>query len=135
MSKKFIYIGLVFSSFLISCKKDVVTPPHLNNNDTIQEILYSTDPDYVLSNKNAQELIEHFENEQVALETKLSKATKKEAEALYVDYYKRLTTIVDSLNIAEANTLLGYHKYGSSDKPDSIRRKETTYDKVNLYFR
>src|SRR5690554_1778766 len=91
MSKKFIYIGLVFSSFLISCKKDVVTPPHLNNNDTIQEILYSTDPDYVLSNKNAQELIEHFENEQVALETKLSKATKKEAEALYVDYYKRLT--------------------------------------------
>src|SRR5690606_40052283 len=109
--------------------------PNTTNNDTIKVILYSLNPDYVLSNKNAQELIEHFEKEQKDLEKKLKKATKKEAEALYVDYYKRLTTIVDSLNMAENNTLLSYHKFINENKPDSILRKESTYEKVNLYFR
>lgn len=135
MSKKFIYMGLMVSSIFISCKKEGNNTPNTTNNDTIKEILYSSDPDYVLSNKNAQELIEHFEKEQNDLEKKLKKATKKEAEALYVDYYKRLTTIVDSLNMAENNTLLSYHKFINENKPDSILRKESTYEKVNLYFR
>lgn len=134
MSKNFIYIGLLVASVFVSCNKEKTLVPNDSNNDTITEILYSSDPDYVLSNKNAQELVEHLENEQKDLKRKLKKANKKEAEALFIDYYKRLTVIVDSINMAEINTLKTYHKLGT-EKHDTILRKENTYDKVGLYFR
>lgn len=134
MSKNFIYIGLFVSSVFVSCNKENTVISNDSNTDTITEILYSTDPDYVLSNKNAQELVEHLESEQKDLKQKLKKANKKEAEALFIDYYKRLTVIVDSINMAETNTLSTYHKLGQ-EKHDTILRKEITYDKVNLYFR
>lgn len=134
MSKNFIYIGLLVASVFVSCNKEKTSVPNDSNSDTITEILYSSDPDYVLSNKNAQELVEHLESEQKDLKRKLKKANKKEAEALFIDYYKRLTVIVDSINIAETNTLKTYHKLGN-EKHDTILRKENTYDKVGLYFR
>lgn len=134
MSKNFIYIGLFVSTIFISCNKENTKEANTSNTDTITEILYSTDPDYVLSNKNAQELVEHLESEQKDLKQKLKKANRKEAEALFIDYYKRLTVIVDSINMAETNTLSTYHKLGK-EKHDTILRKELTYDKVNLYFR
>jgi len=134
MSKNFIYIGLLVASVFVSCNKEKTSVPNDSNSDTITEILYSSDPDYVLSNKNAQELVEHLENEQKDLKRKLKKANKKEAEALFIDYYKRLTVIVDSINMAEINTLKTYHKLGN-EKHDTILRKENTYDKVGLYFR
>lgn len=134
MSKNFIYIGLLVASVFISCNKEKTSVSNDSNLDTITEILYSSDPDYVLSNKNAQELVEHLENEQKDLKRKLRKANKKEAEALFIDYYKRLTVIVDSINMAETNTLKTYHKLGNQ-KHDTILRKENTYDKVGLYFR
>lgn len=134
MSKNFIYIGLLVASFFVSCNKEKTSVPNDSNSDTITEILYSSDPDYVLSNKNAQELVEHLESEQKDLKRKLKKANKKEAEALFIDYYKRLTVIVDSINMAETNTLKTYHKLGA-EKHDTILRKENTYDKVGLYFR
>lgn len=134
MSKNFIYIGLLVAAVFVSCNKEKTSVPNDSNNDTITEILYSSDPDYVLSNKNAQELVEHLENEQKDLKRKLKKANKKEAEALFIDYYKRLTVIVDSINMAEINTLKTYHKLGT-EKHDTILRKENTYDKVGLYFR
>lgn len=134
MSKNFIYIGLLVASVFVSCNKEKTSVPNDSNNDTITEILYSSDPDYVLSNKNAQELVEHLESEQKDLKRKLKKANKKEAEALFIDYYKRLTVIVDSINMAETNTLKTYHKLGN-EKHDTILRKENTYDKVGLYFR
>jgi hypothetical protein len=136
MSKNFIYIGLLVASVFVSCNKEKTSVSNDSNSDTITEILYSSDPDYVLSNKNAQELIEHLESEQKDLKQKLKKANKKEAEALFVDYYKRLTVIVDSINMAETNTLSAYYKLRKDkDKHDTILRKENTYDKVNLYFR
>src|SRR5690606_35302035 len=136
MSKNFLYMGLFISTVFISCSKEKTVPLNDTNTDTITEILYSSDPDYVLSNKNAQELIEHLESEQKDLKQKLKKANKKEAEALFIDYYKRLTVIVDSINMAEKNTLSAYHKLGKGkDKHDTILRKENTYDKVGLYFR
>ena len=134
MSKNFIYIGLLAASVFVSCNKEKTSVSNDSNLDTITEILYSSDPDYVLSNKNAQELVEHLENEQKDLKRKLRKANKKEAEALFIDYYKRLTVIVDSINMAETNTLKTYHKLGNQ-KHDTILRKENTYDKVGLYFR
>ncbi len=134
MSKKLIYTGLLAAALFVSCNKEKTTVTSDSNSDTITEILYSSDPDYVLSNKNAQELVEHLENEQKNLKNKLKRANKKEAEALFIDYYKRLTVIVDSINMAETNTLKTYHKLGS-DKHDTILRKENTYDKVGLYFR
>lgn len=134
MSKNFIYIGLLVASVFVSCNKEKTSVPNDSNSDTITEILYSSDPDYVLSNKNAQELVEHLESEQKDLKLKLKKANKKEAEALFIDYYKRLTVIVDSINMAETNTLKTYHKLGN-EKHDTILRKENTYDKVGLYFR
>lgn len=134
MSKNFIYIGLLVASVFVSCNKEKTSVSNDSNLDTITEILYSSDPDYVLSNKNAQELVEHLENEQKDLKRKLRKANKKEAEALFIDYYKRLTVIVDSINMAETNTLKTYHKLGN-EKHDTILRKENTYDKVGLYFR
>ncbi|MEG1022236.1 MAG: hypothetical protein RSE50_12030 [Myroides sp.] len=134
MSKNFIYIGLLVASVFVSCNKEKTSVPNDSNSDTITEILYSSDPDYVLSNKNAQELVEHLESEQKDLKRKLKKANKKEAEALFIDYYKRLTVIVDSINMAETNTLKTYHKLGT-EKHDTILRKENTYDKVGLYFR
>ena len=134
MSKNFIYIGLLVASVFVSCNKEKTSVSNDSNLDTITEILYSSDPDYVLSNKNAQELVEHLENEQKDLKRKLRKANKKEAEALFIDYYKRLTVIVDSINMAETNTLKNYHKLGN-EKHDTILRKENTYDKVGLYFR
>ena len=134
MSKNFIYIGLLVASVFVSCNKEKTSVPNDSNSDTITEILYSSDPDYVLSNKNAQELVEHLESEQKDLKRKLKKANKKEAEALFIDYYKRLTVIVDSINMAETNTLKTYHKL-SNEKHDTILRKENTYDKVGLYFR
>lgn len=134
MSKNFIYIGLLVASVFVSCNKEKTSVPNDSNSDTITEILYSNDPDYVLSNKNAQELVEHLESEQKDLKRKLKKANKKEAEALFIDYYKRLTVIVDSINMAETNTLKTYHKLGN-EKHDTILRKENTYDKVGLYFR
>lgn len=134
MSKNFIYIGLLVASVFVSCNKEKTSVSNDSNLDTITEILYSSDPDYVLSNKNAQELVEHLENEQKDLKRKLRKANKKEAEALFIDYYKRLTVIVDSINMAETNTLKTYHKLGNQ-KHDTILRKENTYDKVGLYFR
>lgn len=134
MSKNFIYIGLFVSSVFISCTKENPKVPNTSNTDTITEILYTTDPDYILSNKNAQELVEHLESEQNNLKQKLKKASKKEAEALFIDYYKRLTIIVDSISVAETNTLKAYHALGT-EKHDTILRKEITYDKVNLYFR
>lgn len=134
MSKNFIYIGLLVASVFVSCNKEKTSVSNDSNLDTITEILYSSDPDYVLSNKNAQELVEHLENEQKDLKCKLRKANKKEAEALFIDYYKRLTVIVDSINMAETNTLKTYHKLGNQ-KHDTILRKENTYDKVGLYFR
>ncbi|SFN28543.1 hypothetical protein SAMN05421741_103105 [Paenimyroides ummariense] len=134
MSKNFIYIGLLVASVFVSCNKEKTSVPNDSNLDTITEILYSSDPDYVLSNKNAQELVEHLESEQKDLKRKLKKANKKEAEALFIDYYKRLTVIVDSINMAETNTLKTYHKLGN-EKHDTILRKENTYDKVGLYFR
>lgn len=134
MSKNFIYIGLLVTSVFVSCNKEKTSVSNDSNLDTITEILYSSDPDYVLSNKNAQELVEHLENEQKDLKRKLRKANKKEAEALFIDYYKRLTVIVDSINMAETNTLKTYHKLGNQ-KHDTILRKENTYDKVGLYFR
>jgi len=134
MSKNFIYIGLLVASVFVSCNKEKTSIPNDSNSDTITEILYSSDPDYVLSNKNAQELVEHLESEQKDLKRKLKKANKKEAEALFIDYYKRLTVIVDSINMAETNTLKTYHKLGN-EKHDTILRKENTYDKVGLYFR
>jgi len=134
MSKNFIYIGLLVASVFVSCNKEKTSVPNDSNSDTITEILYSSDPDYVLSNKNAQELVEHLESEQKDLKRKLKKANKKEAEALFIDYYKRLTVIVDSINMAETNTLKTYHKLGN-EKHDTILRKENTYDKVGLYFR
>lgn len=134
MSKNFIYIGLLVASVFVSCKKEKTSVLNDSNSDTITEILYSSDPDYVLSNKNAQELVEHLESEQKDLKRKLKKANKKEAEALFIDYYKRLTVIVDSINMAETNTLKTYHKLGN-EKHDTILRKENTYDKVGLYFR
>ncbi|HLW41826.1 MAG TPA: hypothetical protein VKY82_05610 [Flavobacterium sp.] len=134
MNKKFIYSSLIVCSVFISCekKKDLLNTNV--NKDTITEIIYTNDPDYVLSNKNAQELIEHLENEQNALKEKLQKATRKEAEALYLDYYKKLSVIVDSINTAEINTLKLYHEF-KDHKPDSVLQKEEIYDKVNLYFR
>src|SRR5690606_936748 len=134
MSKNFIYIGLLVASVFVSCNKEKTSVSNDSNSDTITEILYSSDPDYVLSNKNAQELVEHLESEQKDLKRKLKKANKKEAEALFIDYYKRLTVIVDSINMAETNTLKTYHKLGN-EKHDTILRKENTYDKVGLYFR
>lgn len=134
MSKNFIYIGLLVASVFVSCNKEKTSVSNDSNLDTITEILYSSDPDYVLSNKNAQELVVHLENEQKDLKRKLRKANKKEAEALFIDYYKRLTVIVDSINMAETNTLKTYHKLGN-EKHDTILRKENTYDKVGLYFR
>ena len=134
MGKNFIYIGLLVSSVFISCQKEKGLSPADSNQDTITEVLYSNDPDYILANKNAQELVVHLENEQKELKRKLKKANKKEAESLYVDYYKRLTTIVDSINNAEINTLSTYYKLNGV-KHDTILRKEMTYDKVGLYFR
>lgn len=134
MSKKIIYIGLVVSWAFISCNNERKIISNDANTDTITEVLYSTDPDYILSNKNAQELIEHLESEQKDLKQKLKKANKKEAEALFIDYYKRITIIVDSISIAESNTLKLYHEL-SKLKHDTILRKENTYDKVGLYFR
>lgn len=134
MSKNLVYISLIFSSVFISCQKEKGSLNIDSEKDTITEVIYSNDPDYVLSNKNAQELVEHLESEQNTLKQKLKKANKKEAEALYLDYYKRLGTIVDSINTAEVNTLKSYHEF-KENKPDSILRKENTYNKVNLYFR
>lgn len=134
MTKNYIYIGLFISSVFISCRKENSVLPNNETNDTITEIQYTNNPDYVLSNKNAQELIVHLENEQNDLKRKLKKASQKKAEALYIDYYKRLTTIVDSLNLAEINTLNTYHEMGAS-KHDTILRKENTYNKLGLYFR
>lgn len=134
MSKNFIYITMVMSLSFFSCKKDNSTTTEDFLTDTITEIHYSNDPDYILANKNAQELLVHLENEQTDLKRKLKKANKKEAEALFIDYYKRITVIVDSLNTAENNTLNTYHKL-KSDKHDTILRKETTYNKAGLYFR
>ncbi len=134
MTKNYIYIGLFLTSVLVSCRKENSVLPNSEATDTITEIQYTSDPDYVLSNKNAQELIVHLEDEQNDLKRKLKKANKKEAEALYVDYYKRFTTIVDSLNLAEINTLNTYHQMGTA-KHDTILRKQNTYDKLGLYFR
>lgn len=134
MTKNFVYISFLCSSIFLSCQKEKNSLNIDSENDTITEVIYSNDPDYVLSNKNAQELVEHLESEQKSLKDKLKKANKKEAEALYLDYYKRLSTIVDSINTAEVNTLKTYHDF-QENKPDSILRKENTYGKVNLYFR
>ena len=134
MSKKFIYITMVMSISFFSCKKENSILPEDFQTDTITEIHYSNDPDYILSNKNAQELLVHLENEQTQLKRKLKKANKKEAEALFIEYYKRLTVIVDSLNTAEINTLKSYHTLKDNNH-DTILRKETTYNKAGLYFR
>src|SRR5690554_7034993 len=113
MNKKFIYSSLIVCSVFISCekKKDLLNTNV--NKDTITEIIYTNDPDYVISNINAQELIEQLESEQNALKEKLQKATRKEAEALYLDYYKKLSVIVDSINTAEINTLKLYFFFSS----------------------
>lgn len=133
MSKNCIYLSLFLSLAFAACKNEKTTPTK-QTNDTITEIHYSTDPDYALANKNAQELVIHLENEQKDLKQKLKKANKKEAEALFIDYYKKLTVIVDSISMAETNTLANYHKLGKI-KHDTILRKELVYDKLGLYFR
>ena len=134
MSKYFIYISFLTASVFVSCQKEKKVQNAVAKSDTITETIYTNDPDYVLTNKSAQELVEHLESEQNELKRKLKQAGRKEAEALYLDYYKRLGVIVDSLNNAEANTLIAYDTL-KQNKPDSIVRKENTYDKVGLYFR
>lgn len=134
MNKKFVFLGLLISVFVTSCNKDKNLLNTDQNKDTITEVTYTIDPDYVLSNKNAQELIEHLESEQNILQEKLKTANRKEAEALYLDYYKKLTVIVDSINNAEISTLKRYHQF-QEHKPDSVIQKEEIYAKVNLYFR
>ncbi|WCM42614.1 hypothetical protein MG290_02770 [Flavobacterium sp. CBA20B-1] len=133
MSKNCIYISLLSLLTFASCEKEKMTPVNTSN-DTITEVHYASDPDYALANKNAQELVVHFENEQKNLQKKLKKANKKEAEALFIDYYKKLSVIVDSISVAETNTLNTYHSLGNT-KPDSIIRKEKLYEKLGLYFR
>src|SRR5690606_36953365 len=134
MNKKSMYSRLLVCSVFMSCekKKDLLNPNV--NKDTITELIYTNYLDYVLSHKIAQQLIAHLESEQNALKEKLQKATRKEAEALYLDYYKKLSVIVDSINTAEINTLKLYHEF-KDHKPDSVLQKEEIYDKVNLYFR
>jgi len=134
MTKNFIYIGLFVSTLFISCSKESTNVDKELEPDTITEVQYSSDPDYVLSNKNAQELIEHLEKEQNELKRKLQSVNKKDAEALYLDYYKRITVIVDSINTAEANTLSSYYNF-KDQKHDTIIRKENAYKKVGLYLR
>src|SRR5690554_4074898 len=134
MNKKFVFIGMLISVVHTSCNKDKNLLNTNQNKDTITEITYTNDPDYVLSNKNAQELIEHLENEQKALLQKLKIVNRKEAEDLYLEHYRKVTVIVDSLNKAEINTLKLYHQF-QNNKPDSVLQKEEIYDKVNLYFR
>lgn len=134
MSKNFIYITTVMSICFFSCKKENTDIPEDFPTDTITEIHYSNDPDYILANKNAQELLVHLESEQTNLKRKLKKANKKEAEALFIEYYKRMNVIVDSLNTAEINTLNNYHQL-KNNSHDTILRKETTYKKAGLYFR
>lgn len=134
MNKYKIYpLLLVFS--LTACKKDLFDTT-LSAKDTLTEVKYSNDPEYALSNKNAQEYIGILERKQADLSQKLRKANAEEANNLLSEYHKILNTLLDSLNYTEAPALLQYNEWKTTAVfPDSIQKKEKLYDKLGIYFK
>ena len=132
MHNKIIYISLGIA-LLTSCNKENTIKETINN-DTIKEVHYPAESIESLASKSTEDLMLRFEKEQKDLHDKLKTANRKEAEALYLDYYKRLTSIVDSLTLLENETLKNYHQL-SKVQNDSILKKQETYDKLGIYFR
>lgn len=133
---KIIYIyPLLLSIVLISCKKDTITSNEDKFNDSLSEINYSDNPEYQLSNKDAQEYISILERKQKDLKKKLRSARGEEANKLFNEYHKILKELLDSLNISEAKALNEYHLWSNNNLPDSIKKKEKLYDKLGIYFK
>ncbi len=133
---KIIYIyPLLLSIVLISCKKDTITPNEDAFNDSLSEISYSDNPEYQLSNKDAQEYISILERKQKDLKKKLRSARGEEANKLFNEYHKILKELLDSLNMSESKALNEYHLWSDNNLPDSIKKKEKLYDKLGIYFK
>jgi len=126
---------LLVAITLISCKKDTVSPNEEALNDSLTEISYADDPEYQLSNKDAQEYISILERKQTDLKKKLRSARGEEANKLFNEYHKILKELLDSLNQSEAKALNEYHLWSNNNLPDSIKKKEKLYDKLGIYFK
>lgn len=118
-----------------SCKNEKKAPKIGDDND-ITEITYTTDPSNELLNKNTDALLDIIETKQGELKQKLSKIkTKEEGDALFSEYYKSFSSIMDSLNIAESSTLKNYAKWSDNQKPDSVLLKEKRFTELDIFVK
>lgn len=120
---------------LFSCQKEVNNAQE-SNEDTITEITYSSDPEDALANKDTEMLLDHLEKKQKELQSRLKEVkSKEEGDALFSEYLKSFSTIIDSLNSSEASTLKLYSTWTSSEKPDSILHKERRFHNLGIFIR
>lgn len=121
---------------LVSCQKDIKQNTIDDDKDSITEITYTSDPEDVLSNKNTETLLDHLEDKQSELKTKLqSIKNKEEGDLLFSEYLKSFSTIIDSLNSSEASTLKNYGTWNEKNKPDSILLKEKRFKQLGMFIR
>lgn len=121
---------------LISCQKEVKQSTQNSRKDSITEITYSTDPKDVLANKNTETLLDHLEEKQQELKNKLKTVNnKQDGDVLFTEYLKSFSTIIDSLNSTEYNTLQLYGNWNEANKPDSILVKEKRFKKLGMFIR
>lgn len=102
----------------------------------LTEIFFPTDPANELLNKNTDALLDLIETKQGEVKQQLSKLnTKEEGDLLFSEYYKTLSSIMDSLNATEASTLKNYSKWSENQKPDSILVKEKRFKKLDIFVK
>ncbi len=121
---------------LTGCRKGNSEPQTNDISDSLTEVIYSSNPEYALSNRNAQEYIGLLERKQADLSKKLRKAKAEEANNLLSEYHKILNGLLDSLNYTEAKALARYNEWHDTKNiPDSIKKKIKLYDKLGIYFK
>lgn len=116
---------------IISCNKENDKDLFLNDEISTQESI-SSSPSFVLQNKKSQQIIQEIEKKQNQLKVKLKKAKTKEANKLYNEYSKSLDLLIKSLDENENNSLIIYNTWDNAVTPDSIKKKQDLYDKLQI---
>lgn len=89
----------------------------------------------VVQNIDAQKYRTELSKKTADLQQKLRTANQNQANQLLTEYRKIFDNILDSLNLAEENTLTNRYLWDDFDaRPDTIQQKIEQYDKLNLHF-
>src|SRR5690606_41140662 len=96
------YLIILFCAF--SCQKQSPSSVEQDPQDTITDITYSSDPNYVLANESTESILDQLETQQKELQTTLRKVNnRKDADLLFLQYQKKFAILVDSLKIGRAH--------------------------------